>query len=392
MLQKLNPKFLLKITFIVFVFFIYSENRAYSQTIREDTQDLYDRTQLIGIMSLDQGNSLMHILTYFDTYGFAKIFTEEEISRAFATGETLTHSHNLHDHDNGGTNPYYYENIYLRAGRSGAGPIINLHRLRGNNSYQPQWPYCQTFAVYKILIPFKAKLIIDNANSILESTVMYLGLKHDPSYNGSLEDCIHIFEYDTNGFPLAIPDAPDRPDPGDYDPSAPASMEADLPAGEYYLLVSGSASGMRMSYPRGWVTTNIRIEDSNGGVEDNNGNRVSYQYDLSGNITSRKVIILKSSVSVAEAVTAPKVFEDERLNIKIYPNPTRGYLKVEIPDYRDNETLVFQIYDLNGQLLLNTKKNEAYIDLDMSRFTNGTYILRMTRKGANSSWRIIKTN
>ena len=63
-----------------------------------------------------------------------------------------------------------------------------------------------------------------------------------------------------------------------------------------------------------------------------------------------------------------------------------------IEDDKDNDEITFQVYDMNGRLLLNTRKKESFNTLDMSSFANGTYILRMTRKGVNSSWRIIKTN
>ena len=119
---------------------------------------------------------------------------------------------------------------------------------------------------------------------------------------------------------------------------------------------------------------------------------VNYEYDNSGNIKSRKVITLKSSDAASDSIVESRIFEDTEINIKIYPNPTRGDLKIEVPDYKDNEILIFQAYDMNGRLLLNTKRNEASTTLDLSNFPNGTYILRMSRNGKASSWRIIKTN
>lgn len=118
---------------------------------------------------------------------------------------------------------------------------------------------------------------------------------------------------------------------------------------------------------------------------------VNYEYDNSGNIKSRKVITLKSS-DATDSIVKSKIFEDTEINIKIYPNPTRGDLKIEIPDYTDNEILIFQVYDMSGRTLLNTKRNGALTTLDLSNFPNGTYILRMSRNGKASSWRIIKTN
>lgn len=120
---------------------------------------------------------------------------------------------------------------------------------------------------------------------------------------------------------------------------------------------------------------------------------VNYEYDNSGNIKSRKVITLKSSFAESDStVLEPKMIEDTEIKIKIYPNPTSGNLKIEVLDYKDNEEMIFYVYDLNGRLLLNTRRGGSINTLDLSRFPNGAYILYMTRKGANSSWRIIKAD
>jgi len=120
-----------------------------------------------------------------------------------------------------------------------------------------------------------------------------------------------------------------------------------------------------------------------------NAQTVGYNYDSSGNITSRKVIVLKSSSPAPDSIAA---LHDTEVNIRIYPNPTRGLLRIEIPDYKENEILSFQVYDMNGRLLLSTKTNNADNTLDISRFSNATYILQLTRDNKNSSWKIIKTN
>lgn len=117
---------------------------------------------------------------------------------------------------------------------------------------------------------------------------------------------------------------------------------------------------------------------------------VEFSYDNSGNVTSRKIIVLKSASFVSD--TLPIIMEDVQINVKIYPNPTSGNLKIEIPDFKDNDNILFQIYDLNGRLVMKSKGAGISNMLDLSRFANGTYILQMTRNNRSSSWRIIKTN
>ncbi len=119
---------------------------------------------------------------------------------------------------------------------------------------------------------------------------------------------------------------------------------------------------------------------------------VQYSFDTSGNITSRKTITLRSAPLPSDSISMPDIFEDMEINIRIHPNPTQGELAIEIPDYEDNETLVFQLYDMNGRLLFNTEKTGSYINLDLSNYNNGIYILRLNRNGKDSTWRIVKTN
>lgn len=123
--------------------------------------------------------------------------------------------------------------------------------------------------------------------------------------------------------------------------------------------------------------------------------KVEYTYDSSGNCTGRNVIILQSSAKLLEQEQKQEdlpIFEDKQVNVKIYPNPTRGQLKVEIPEFQYNEAVVFSIYDMSGRLYKNQKATESIVDLDLSSYSAGTYILRMNRNGKYSSWRIIKIN
>jgi len=124
------------------------------------------------------------------------------------------------------------------------------------------------------------------------------------------------------------------------------------------------------------------------------GPKLEYSYDMSGNCTGRNVIILQSSAKVSSEQQEPAItfFEDKQVNVKIYPNPTQGYLKVEIPDFTGNEYIMMSLYDMSGKLYKNFKVKESNVELDMSGYSTGTYILRMNRNGKYSSWRIIKIN
>lgn len=125
---------------------------------------------------------------------------------------------------------------------------------------------------------------------------------------------------------------------------------------------------------------------------------VEYSFDSSGNIATRKVRILtgsrtKSTLSLPYfAKKEPDFTLDTTSEIKIYPNPTKGQLKIEIPDFDSNEEVTIRAYNMKGVLILNAKKSESLINLDFSNYSNGMYILQMQRAGKTTSWKILKTN
>ena len=113
---------------------------------------------------------------------------------------------------------------------------------------------------------------------------------------------------------------------------------------------------------------------------------VEYNYDNSGNITSRKVIILAST---QDSTTTPKVFEDTQINVRLYPDYALRQLKVEVPDYKDHELLIFRLCDMDGRLLSSSKSYEASNNLDIGRFAKEACTLNISRNGKSSSWHIL---
>lgn len=121
--------------------------------------------------------------------------------------------------------------------------------------------------------------------------------------------------------------------------------------------------------------------------------QTSYTYDFSGNITSRNTMALSSTRSAIDTLPiAKRTFEDITTNIKIYPNPTKGFLKIEVSDHISKDDITILVYDLAGRLLIKTKTIDPLIELDFSSYQNGTYILRLIRNKDQSEWKIIKTN
>jgi hypothetical protein len=124
--------------------------------------------------------------------------------------------------------------------------------------------------------------------------------------------------------------------------------------------------------------------------------QTTYQlkYDYAGNRTSRAVIDLKSATISADTIAAKqaeKPLEDliGDQKIKIYPNPTKGLLQVQIPQ-TDEIPATLQVFTLRGVLLHKANVVDEITEIDLSGQLAGMYILKILIGDQSSDWKIIK--
>jgi len=138
---------------------------------------------------------------------------------------------------------------------------------------------------------------------------------------------------------------------------------------------------------------------------------VQYSYNATGKRINRKLqtITLKSANFIASRDSAGmnvpvdsatiyaanhenEMFEDNlgEQKVIIYPNPTKGQLKIEIQGYAAETGAVIYLYNLQGTMLINKKPATSPIPLDLSGFSSGTYILKIMLGNQTSEWKIVK--
>jgi hypothetical protein len=117
-----------------------------------------------------------------------------------------------------------------------------------------------------------------------------------------------------------------------------------------------------------------------------------FSYDSSGNRISRTIPLKSAHIdSLDQLVSEPKTFDDlvgDR-PIKIYPNPTKGMLKVEIP-IADEVTARLNIYSSQSSLIKDLPVIGTFTEIDLSDQPAGMYILRIHIGDLFSEWKIIK--
>jgi len=129
---------------------------------------------------------------------------------------------------------------------------------------------------------------------------------------------------------------------------------------------------------------------------DATGSRGSVSYTV-GQIVFNSLI--SSSGSIIQGVHQPYeislVTAIENSNeithdCKVYPNPTRGLIKLSI-DYLDFDDMKYQLFDINGILLQDNKVDCEETDIIMDNLIPSTYILKVSKnKNEVKTFKIIK--
>jgi hypothetical protein len=133
-----------------------------------------------------------------------------------------------------------------------------------------------------------------------------------------------------------------------------------------------------------------------------NAQTVKYYYDVTGNRTEKIIDLgedLKSSQnskalkkSLLESLKAIEIKDDTfKQDILIYPNPTKGLIRLEIPENPENNGILqITVQDINGKVIY-TKPHEALVtEVDLSDQPEGIYILVLKKGTITSQWKIIK--
>ena len=127
-------------------------------------------------------------------------------------------------------------------------------------------------------------------------------------------------------------------------------------------------------------------------------NSVSYGYDSAGNRTSRTINYAQSvqapppEETQQEEEEEPKVYSEmlSDIRLNIYPNPTTGWLKVEILNLPEEQTTDIKVYNLSGQLIIAREKAGWQTEIDLSGQPAGTYLMKIVAGKYQTEWRIIK--
>lgn len=117
-----------------------------------------------------------------------------------------------------------------------------------------------------------------------------------------------------------------------------------------------------------------------------------FEYDAAGNRITRSILLFKSAnIENTDSLSNLKTYEDliGNLKVKIYPNPTQGLLKVEIP-IQEKASITITVLTIQGALVKKLQVSGAFTEIDLRSQSPGVYLMQISIGEAVSEWKIIK--
>ncbi len=125
-------------------------------------------------------------------------------------------------------------------------------------------------------------------------------------------------------------------------------------------------------------------------------NAIRFAYDALGNRVKREIVLQNSDV-VKRNMSSEEKKEDNfysdmlsEKQIRIWPNPTEGHLKVEIQGLALEEKACLRITSMSGAVVNVKETTSPVSELDLSHCINGIYLLHIATGRQETTWKIIK--
>ncbi|MDR2927835.1 MAG: T9SS type A sorting domain-containing protein [Cytophagaceae bacterium] len=120
--------------------------------------------------------------------------------------------------------------------------------------------------------------------------------------------------------------------------------------------------------------------------------RVEYGYDRAGNRITRQVVTIATQKS-AEFNEPEEPVEQEfgQRTIRVYPNPTRGNLSIDVQGGSNDEVYRYMLFDMQGKQLLGAeRRGNGNTPVEMGACPAGYYILIINTADGKIEYKIVK--
>lgn len=112
----------------------------------------------------------------------------------------------------------------------------------------------------------------------------------------------------------------------------------------------------------------------------------TYKYDANGN----RVLRTLSLLTMRKADSTKTEITVSTHKVTVFPNPTRGFLKLNVSNLPDNTPFRITIADLGGRELLATESKQSDTEIDLRELPNGAYFMLVAIGDKSELIKIIK--
>lgn len=118
---------------------------------------------------------------------------------------------------------------------------------------------------------------------------------------------------------------------------------------------------------------------------------IEISYDAAGNRIMRKVLQI-SMMSKGGNHTDSTYYIDQMQSVQmvVYPNPTQGKIYVELPKMEESVPNMFRLYDNQGKLIYESVVLGNTLEIDISLYPTGCYMVELYVNGERTTWKLIK--
>jgi hypothetical protein len=159
---------------------------------------------------------------------------------------------------------------------------------------------------------------------------------------------------------------------------------AQVPVGNPVIAISYDASGNRFSRQ----VINMQNID----ITDTTQTKLQDSTVLADNITQQSGENINGANNNSGQENSGTQYNDNLggQKITVYPNPTKGWLTVQLSNFTEGVSADISIYDLQNKLLMKKHCYSEYTKVDVSALQNGEYIMNIVIGGEMSGWKIVK--
>ena len=120
-------------------------------------------------------------------------------------------------------------------------------------------------------------------------------------------------------------------------------------------------------------------------------NPVKFAYDDAGNRVKREISFGKQrkveSSTKKKSTNSYDSLGDDQIRITYDPS---WIINIDFLSFGNDDRAKIEIFNLNGLRLLSEMVTEQSVDIDISGYTSGVYILSISLNEASTSWKIYK--